>query len=81
MKGIKYNMKFTSLDQNEIEFQNMLMDDIMNTLKTKIKDEYKIDMKVSKHMIYNLVHRPHKANKIVQQFCKISFSPRLPLVN
>lgn len=70
MKGKKYNLVFKTPD-SEIKFEG-LMEEIINFIKTNIKQHYHLDMKVSKHMVYNNIHRPESTNKLFRSLCKIS---------
>jgi hypothetical protein len=70
MKGKKYNLVFKTPD-GEINFEG-LMEEIINFIKTNIKHYYHLDIKVSKHMVYNNIHRPESTNKLFRSLCKIS---------
>tara|TARA_R110001592_G_scaffold16508_1_gene70107 strand:- start:1607 stop:1831 length:225 start_codon:yes stop_codon:yes gene_type:complete len=74
MKGITYNLIFTTPSQEKIIFNNLSITDMMKTIETTIKQEYKFEMKITRNMIYNLVHRPLKSNRVVRQFCNITIS-------
>tara|TARA_R110000851_G_scaffold67418_1_gene152336 strand:+ start:198 stop:422 length:225 start_codon:yes stop_codon:yes gene_type:complete len=74
MKGITYNLIFTTPSQEKIIFNNLSITDMMKTIETTIKQEYKFEMKITRNMIYNLVHRPLKSNRVVRQFCSITIS-------
>ena len=76
MKGVMYNLSFTNPAEQKTEFSNLLILDLMKTIETNIDNEYKLKMKVTRNMIYNLVHRPNKANRFVRQFCKIFFTDK-----
>lgn len=71
MRAIHYDMTFIKPTREEIEFQKLIMSDIVTTIEAKIKEEYKFEFKVTPNMVYNLVHRPERSNRIVRQFCKI----------
>ena len=74
MKGVTYNIIFTTPSQEKIIFNNLSITDMMKTIETTIKQEYKFEMKITRNMIYNLVHRPLKSNRVVRQFCSITIS-------
>jgi hypothetical protein len=74
MKGVTYNLIFTTPSQEKIIFNNLSITDMMKTIETTIKQEYKFEMKITRNMIYNLVHRPLKSNRVVRQFCSITIS-------
>mgnify|MGYP003666872040 FL=1 len=76
MRGVKYNLLFTLQSDEKIKFSNLLILDLMETIESNINKEYNLKMKVTRDMIYNLVHRPLKSNKFVREFCKVSFTDR-----
>tara|TARA_R110002153_G_scaffold42788_2_gene121358 strand:+ start:1175 stop:1438 length:264 start_codon:yes stop_codon:yes gene_type:complete len=72
MKGVKYNLEFyLPINKETIKFEKLLVSDLMTTIGNNIKEHYNIEMKISRHMIYNLVHRPEKSNRMVRQVCSI----------
>lgn len=72
MRGLYYNLTFIKPTREEIQFQKLLMADIVSQLERSIKEEYKFEFKVTTNMVFNLVHRPEKSNRIVRQFAKVS---------
>tara|TARA_R110002153_G_scaffold173341_1_gene326057 strand:+ start:145 stop:387 length:243 start_codon:yes stop_codon:yes gene_type:complete len=76
MKGVKYNLIFTTAKNKKLLFLNLPINNMMETLENTIQEEYNIKMKITKNMIYNLVHRPLKVNRVVRQFSQITFSTR-----
>ena len=76
MRGVKYSLEFINPGEETEVFKNLGMGDIREVLQKTIKEKYKLEMNVSKHMVYNLVHRPLKANKFVRQMCSINFMPK-----
>tara|TARA_B110000046_G_scaffold163812_1_gene179003 strand:- start:294 stop:536 length:243 start_codon:yes stop_codon:yes gene_type:complete len=76
MKGVKYNLIFTTAKNKKLLFLNLPINNMMETLENTIQEEYNIKMKITRNMIYNLVHRPLKVNRVVRQFSQITFSTR-----
>lgn len=76
MRGVKYNLKFREIDNTERIYKNLLIKDCVDKLKHALKQSYNLDIDVSKHIIYNLVHRPTKSNKVIRELCKVEFSNR-----
>ena len=74
MRGVKYNLKFTELDKTIRIYNDLLIDDCIQKLKEIIKEIYNVDMKISKHIIYNLVHRPNKSNKFIREIAQLEIS-------
>ena len=69
MKGKKYCLLFKTPD-SELDFEGE-MQDIIDFLKVNIKHYYHLDMKITKHMIYNNVHRPESTSKLFRSLCAI----------
>ena len=76
MRGVKYSLEFINPGEETEVFKNLGMGDIREVLQRTIKEKYNLEMNVSKNMVYNLVHRPLKANKFVRQMCIINFMPK-----
>ena len=76
MRGVKYSLEFINPGEETEVFKNLGMGDIREVLQRTIKEKYNLEMNVSKNMVYNLVHRPLKANKFVRQMCTINFMPK-----
>tara|TARA_R110002012_G_scaffold4432_1_gene20489 strand:- start:569 stop:811 length:243 start_codon:yes stop_codon:yes gene_type:complete len=76
MRGVKYSLEFVKPGEETEVFNNLGMSDIRDVLQRTIKEKYNLEMNVSKNMVYNLVHRPLKANKFVRQMCTIHFMPK-----
>lgn len=66
MKGIKYNYSFIKPDKEEVTFNFLTMNQLIDSIKLNFKDSYFIDLKVNKTIIYNIIHRPLKASKILR---------------
>ena len=77
-----YNLKFTEIDNTERIYENLLIKDCLEKIKNALKESYNLDFEISKHIIYNLVHRPNMSNKIIRKLCKVEFSNReIPQLN
>ena len=76
MRGVKYSLEFINPGEETEVFKNLGMGDIREVLQRTIKEKYNLEMNVSKNMVYNLVHRPLKANKFVRKMCTINFMPK-----
>ena len=72
MRSLMYNLTFIKPTREEVVFQKLLMADIITQLEKSIKEEYKFEFKVTPNMVYNLIHRPDKSNRIVRQFANVS---------
>ena len=82
MRGVKYNLKFREIDNTHRSYENLLIADMVEKINNCIKEVYNLNLKISHHMIYNLIHRPHKSNEIIKQLCKVEFSNRvIPQLN
>ena len=55
MRGVKYNLKFKK-SNNEIETFTGDMNEIIETIKKLMKENYYIEYKLSKHIIYNIAN-------------------------
>jgi len=70
MKGVKYNFDFRDTNGNIHKYENMNMNQVIGEVKNLVKEKYEIDIKVSKHIIYNLIYRDN-VNTFLKQICKI----------
>ena len=70
MKGVKYNIEFCDLNGNKFNYEKLTMNETIAQIKLLVKEKYDIDIKVSKHIIYNLIHRD-TVNPFLKKICKI----------
>lgn len=70
MRGVKYSIDFQTLDNRLLNFDNKTMSECIALVIELCKEHYNIDMKITKHIIYNLVHRTN-CNKLLKRICKI----------
>jgi len=70
MRGVKYNITFYDMKGETFSYINLTMDESIKQIKTLVKEKYDIDIKVSKHIIYNLLHREN-VNPFLKKLCKI----------
>ena len=76
MRGVKYSLEFFHPGEETEVFNNLGMGDIRDVLHKTIKEKYNLNLNVSANMVYNLVHRPLKANRFIRQMCTIHFMPK-----
>ena len=76
MRGVKYSIEFINPGEETEVFYNLGIDDICDVLHENIKEKYNLEMNISRNMVYNLVHRPLKANRFIRQMCTIHFMPK-----
>ena len=69
MKGKKYCVLFKT-PNGETDFVGE-MQDVIDFIKEQIKEHYKLEMKVTKHMVYNNVHRPESTSKLFRTMVAI----------
>jgi len=70
MKGVKYTIDFKNPNGEIENYENLSMNEMIGQVKNLIKENYNIDIKVSKHIIYNLIYRDN-VNPFLKQICKI----------
>ncbi len=70
MKGVVYNIDFKNPYGQIENYEKLNMNQMIGLVKNLIKDKYDIDIKVSKHIIYNLIHR-NNVNPFLKKICKI----------
>lgn len=71
-KGVKYNLKFKTYDKEYIIVENLKMPQLCEKVEELFEAVYDItDIKVSRHSVYNLHHRPHKTCRLLRHFCAI----------
>ena len=71
MKGVTYNLIFTPPSGDEIKLNKINMANITPKIRELIKDHYKLDIPVSKYMIYNLITRPNYVSKLLKQIINV----------
>ena len=69
MRGKKYCV-LLKIPNGELDFEGKI-EEVQEFLKQNIKDHYHLDLKITKHMIYNNVHRPASTNKLFRSICAI----------
>tara|TARA_Y100000004_G_C8585571_1_gene274249 strand:+ start:240 stop:464 length:225 start_codon:yes stop_codon:yes gene_type:complete len=70
MKGVKYNLNFR-LPNGDFElFENLNMNELIGISKQKVYDCYDIQIKMSNHIVYNLMNR-NNVNPFLKSICKI----------
>ena len=70
MKGVKYSIDFQTLDKGTLHYDKKDMNECIALVIELCKDNYDIDIKITKHIIYNLIHRTN-CNKFLKKICKI----------
>ncbi len=70
MKGVKYNIDFQTINNGILHYDNKDMNEVIALVIQLCKDNYDIDIKITKHIIYNLIHREN-CNKLLKRICKI----------
>ena len=71
MKGVKYTINFQTLDKGTLNYEDKTMAECIDLIKVLCKEHYDLDIKTSKHIIYNLVHR-NTCNKFLKKLCIVS---------
>ena len=69
------NLHFTLPDNTEVTEPNLTVNECMKELKDLFSKYYGLDMKFSRHTIYNLVSRPLNASTIYRQKVRIEMIP------
>jgi len=70
MKGVKYNLSVRSPTGEENNFSELNMNQLIGTATQEILDKYKVEVKISRHVVYNLIHRDN-VNKFLKSVCTI----------
>ena len=70
MRGKEYSVLFNTPDGKELDY-NGEMQGVIDFIKGSILEHYKLDMKVTKHMVYNNVHRPESTSKLFRSLVSI----------
>tara|TARA_R110002072_G_scaffold14112_2_gene58949 strand:+ start:6254 stop:6481 length:228 start_codon:yes stop_codon:yes gene_type:complete len=72
MKGVKYNYQIITPPNNEdIIIENASMKEVCENIIKVFKEQYYIPIKCNNQILYNLMSRPHTANKILCEKVKI----------
>jgi|TARA_Y100000310_G_C20669513_1_gene809439 hypothetical protein len=71
MKGVKYNLKFKKHHSNYESYEDLKMAELVNQIKECFNVMYGITIKVNNQICYNLMKRPHTANKLLRNFCDV----------
>lgn len=68
-KGMKYNLTIKKPKTEEFErYEKITMNEAIDKIKEKFDEYYCLDdIKISPHMLYNMLTRPHKCNKIIRK--------------
>ena len=76
MKGVLYDIKLKVPKSEEfIEGAGKNMFQTIDMIKEYLRDEYGIyDINITRHVVYNLIHRPRNANKILRNNVTVSKS-------
>ena len=69
------NLHFTLPDSTEVTEPNLTVNECMKELKELFSKYYGLDMKFSRHTIYNLVSSPQNASAIYRQKVRIEMLP------
>ena len=78
MKGVKYNLSFKRDVDNFQTYEELKMDELINKIKECFNIMYGISIKVNNQVCYNLIKRPHTANKLLRNFCKVEkYNPNI----
>jgi len=78
MKGVKYNLKFKKEFTDYETYEGLKMVELINQIKECFNVMYGITIKVNNQVCYNLIKRPHTANKLLRNFCKVEkYNPEI----
>ncbi len=72
MKGTKYNYEFTKPNDEKITKENLNMNELCSEIHNNFNDNYFIDMKINRNIIYNIMSRPNTCNKIIRSKLKVN---------
>ena len=69
-RGVKYQLSIRKPRCEEFDvYDDMLMYEAVNKIKQKLDEYYCLsDLKVTKHILYNLLNRPQNCNKFIKRF-------------
>ena len=71
MKGIKYNLIFEKPDKTTVNSNALDMNELVDSIKNGFKNNYFLDVKVNNQIVYNIINRPLKSNKLFREKLKI----------
>tara|TARA_R110001592_G_scaffold41798_1_gene136208 strand:- start:734 stop:952 length:219 start_codon:yes stop_codon:yes gene_type:complete len=69
MKGVKYNLEF-KLPDGKIKKYEYDMKELIENVTQLVKNNYHLDMKITKHIIYNIAHK-RGGSKLINSLCVI----------
>tara|TARA_R110002153_G_scaffold185499_1_gene338601 strand:- start:15200 stop:15433 length:234 start_codon:yes stop_codon:yes gene_type:complete len=72
MKGVKYNLKMSCLNDEFKNYENLNMNDCIESIKQHLKEHNRIEMNITRNIVYNLIKRKEKSHKILRNLCDIS---------
>ena len=70
MRGVKYNLDFRLPNGDHELSENLSMNELIGISKQKVFDNYGINVKMSNHIIYNLMNRDN-VNPFLKSICNI----------
>ena len=76
MKGVKYNLSIRLPNGSSELIEKLNMNQLIDLIKKKINDNYGIVVKMSNHIVYNLMNRDN-VNPFFKIICKIVKSPKI----
>lgn len=69
------NLHFKLPDDTEVTEPNLTVNECLKELKELFSKYYGLDMKLSRHTIYNLVARPQNVGTIYRQKVRVEMIP------
>ena len=71
MKGVKYNLKMACPNEQFRFYNGCDMETLIKNIKEHLKQINHIEMKITNHIVYNLIKRKEKSNGILRNMCFI----------
>lgn len=71
MRGVKYNISLLKSNNEKILLENLLMNEVCDNIILFFINNYGVKIKVSNHIIYNMVNGRAAKNSILTQKCEI----------
>tara|TARA_R110000851_G_C12962141_1_gene554370 strand:- start:56 stop:286 length:231 start_codon:yes stop_codon:yes gene_type:complete len=71
MKGVKYNLTLSKPDDEKIVTNNLTMIEACQCVSDFFKKYYCVDVKVSKHILFNILHDRKPNKTMLIQKCEI----------
>ncbi len=66
---VLYDLKIKMPNKGYIEYTDLLMDDLINTIKEELKKQYDItDIIINKYTVYNLHKRRDQLSSLLREF-------------